>query len=597
MEKDNRTLLEDLGIDVSRIRNGKTLCPKCSPTRKKKDDPCLNVSIIKGVYNCWNDGCGFSGHVGKSEYVSVEKVYNRPRFVNTSSLSNDHAQYYSVNRGISQSTLNKCKVTESLTGLVKWANFNYFRNGELVNVKYRAHNEKKFRLEKDAELIFYGLDDVKDSDWCVIVEGEIDKLSFAEAGIMEVLSVPNGASNSDKANLEYLDNCIEYFANKKKVILATDNDSAGTSLRDELARRIGYDVCFKVNFNGFKDANELLVAKGIDSIKELIREDNLIDFPIDGIIEVRSIWDRVQALGKEGLKRGYITKRSPQLDEFLSYVLGQLMLLTGIPNHGKSPFALFIMACLSLEHGMKWALFTPEHKPLEIFIVKICELLLGRKLSIEKPMSSTEEMLAMNFITNHFYFIEPEDESYTLDNILDKLKDLVKRKGVNGFLLDPWNKLEHNISKGDNETMYISKELDKIIKVDQKYKLFTILVAHPAKMRKIFKSELFEVPSLYDISGSANWFNKPDIGVTFYRNFGTGNSEVYIQKMKYDHIGKQGKVKLKYNANNGRFGVDYDNSNWLLGKPERPEPEEEKTFEEKIEAELDNNTPIQDLPF
>ena len=147
------------------------------------------------------------------------------------------------------------------------------------------------------------------------------------------------------------------------------------------------------------------------------------------------------------------------------------------------------------------------------------------------------------------------------------------------------------MQKGDNETTYISKELDKIIKFGQVNKIFSIIVAHPVKIRKKFKSDLFEVPSLYDISGSSNWFNKPDIGVSFYRNFQTGNSEVYIQKMKYDHLGKQGLVILKYNMNNGRFNgasSGYDNSNWLLGKKsDTPDPD---LFEY-------NNEPTGDLPF
>jgi len=567
MEKDNKTLLGELGIDVHKISNsGHTLCPKCSHTRKKKNDPCLSVNVIEGTYNCWNDSCDFKGGVGGVKTERVVKEYTRPVFRNTTQLGNELVHWFSANRGISQRTLNEARVTESSSQDGKlWINFNYFRNEELINIKYRTI-QKDFRLEKNAELIFYGLNDIKDSDWCVIVEGEIDRLSFMECGIKEVVSVPNGASKSSVANLEYLDNCIDYFKNKKKVILATDADEAGMGLRDELARRIGYDVCFKVDFKGYKDANELLVAKGVNELKSCLNEGKLIEFPMDGIVTTKQMWDKVKRFQKVGLQRGKLTKEMEGLDELISFEAGQSMVLTGIPNHGKSPFALMIMVCLSIHHGWKWAMFTPEHNPLEIFLLKMCELLIGRRVN-SHGMSDVENDLAEAFLDKHFYFIQPEDENYTLDNILAKAKDLVVRKGINGILIDPWNKLEHNMGKGESETLYISKQLDKVIKFGKNHLVFNITIAHPTKIKKIFKSNLFEVPSLYDIAGSSNWYNKPDIGICFYRNFNTGNSEVYVQKMKYDHLGKQGLVQMKYNPANGRFhgtSSSYNNSNWLI---------------------------------
>ncbi len=573
VEKSNKELLEDLGIDLKKInKDGKTLCPKCSHTRKKKNDPCLSVTIADGKYNCWNDSCDFHGIVSsKVPYEPKPKDYIRPKFSNTTQLGENAVNWF-FKRGITQLTLNDCKLTESKAWMPQTQkeenaiNFNYFRDGELINIKYRD-GRKNFKLEKNAELIFYGLDDIKNSDWCVIVEGEIDKLSFWQAGIKECVSVPNGASKSSVANLEYLDNCIDYFTNKTKIIIATDDDEAGQILREELARRLGYERCFKIDLKGCKDANEFLVANSASDVKQLIVEPNLIEFPISGIITADMIWDKVEWLLVNGLQRGDITEMLKDFDKLVSFVPGQFMVLTGIPNHGKSPFALMLMACLSIKFRWKWGLFTPEHKPLEIFIVKVCELLLGKRARKGVGFGTTEKNLAKSFVNEHFLFIEPEDEDYTLDNILDKGKQLVVRKGIRGLLIDPWNKLEHNIPVGMNETTYISKEHDKIIKFNQRNSVFSIVVAHPTKIRKNLKTGLFEVPNLYDISGSSNWFNKPDIGITFYRNYQTKMSEVYVQKMKYDHLGEQGMCELRYNMNSSRFNNqygDWDNSNWLL---------------------------------
>ncbi len=580
----NKELLEQLGIDTKNISSdGKVTCPKCSNERKNKTDRCLSVSVAQGVYNCHH--CGFSGKVNNAvPFEPKQKDYIRPKFVNTTALSTEGVNEF-FKRSISQKTLNDCKVTQSLSWMpqtqseIQAINFNYFRDGELINIKYRGLTEKHFKLEKNAELIFYGLDDIKNSDWCIIVEGECDKLAWWEVGVKECVSVPNGASKSSNANLEYLDNCVSYFENKTKIILATDDDEAGHALREELSRRLGKERCFKVDFKGYKDTNELLVATNATSVKQLILEPNLIPYPIEGIITADMMWDDMEDLFQNGLQKGAVTKELKELDEFLSFVTGQLMVLTGIPNHGKSPFALMIMACLSLHHGWRWGLFSPEHKPLKIFMAK------------GTGFSQREKDLAKAFISEHFYFIEPEDEDYGLDNILDKAKKLVAQKGIKGFLIDPWNKLEHHIEKGESETNYISKALDKVIKFDQRNSVFSIIVAHPTKIRKVFKAQHFEVPNLYDISGSSNWFNKPDIGVTFYRNFDTQKSEVYIQKMKYEHLGKQGKVELRYSLFNGRFNNlygDFDNTNWLLPNEPQTELSLEQKMQESVPVEYDD---------
>lgn len=574
----NKELLEKLGIDLKKInKDGKTLCPKCSHTRKKKNDPCLSVNVIEGKYNCWNDSCDFKGIVGGTAYEPKPKEYIRPKFVNTTSVSENAVNWF-FKRGITQKTLKDLKLTEGKSWMPQTQKeentiqFNYFRDGELINVKYRD-GAKNFRMVKDAELIFYNVDAIKNSDWCIITEGEIDALSFIEAGINEVVSVPNGASKSSNANLEYLDNCISYFENKTKIILATDSDEAGMALREELSRRLGKERCFKVDFQTCKDANEYLVAHGTEKLKSRVSEPNLKSFPIDGIITADMMWDDMEDMFKNGLQRGATTGFLKDFDELVSFVLGQLMILTGIPNHGKSPFALMIMLSLSIKHGWKWGIFSPEHKPLKIFVSKVCEMLLGKHMRKGVGFTEREKELARSFINEHIFFIEPEDDDYKLDNILDKAKKLVTQKGIKGLLIDPWNKLEHNIEKGDNETTYISKELDKVIKFNQRNSVFSIIVAHPTKIRKVFKSPLHEVPTLYDISGSSNWFNKPDIGITFYRNFTTKMSEVYVQKMKYEHLGAQGMVELRYNMNNGRFNNqygDWDNSNWLIPTTEQP---------------------------
>ena len=177
--------LQDLGIDLRNRSAGqiKTKCPKCSHERKKKNDPCLSVNITDGNFNCHN--CQWHGSVRfkqKTEYIIPE--------INLTDLSDPIIKYFR-SREIYEPTLKDFKVTESTRyfsqtqSKQKAINFNYFRDNQLINVKYRDKN-KNFAMEKNAELIFYNLDAIKDHKQCFIVEGEIDALSLYEAGIKNV---------------------------------------------------------------------------------------------------------------------------------------------------------------------------------------------------------------------------------------------------------------------------------------------------------------------------------------------------------------------------------------------------------------------------
>jgi len=133
--------------------------------------------------------------------------------------------------------------------------FNYFVGSQLINVKYRD-GRKNFKLYKGAEKVFYNINSIVGYDSCVITEGEMDVLALHEAGIRNAISVPNGATITHN-NLDYLDNCIDYFEDKKKIILALDTDAPGLALRTEFVRRLGAEACFLVDFEDCKDAKRI----------------------------------------------------------------------------------------------------------------------------------------------------------------------------------------------------------------------------------------------------------------------------------------------------------------------------------------------------
>src|SRR6185437_9723813 len=149
--------------------------------------------------------------------------------------------------------------------------FPYFRAGELINVKYRDR-AKNFRMETGAERVLYGLDDI-DVTRCVIVEGEIDKLSVEAAGVTSCVSVPDGApspATKDYASkFKFLEADEDRIAAVSEWIIAVDADEPGKRLEDELARRLGREKCRRVIWpSECKDANDVLRSFGAPELRE-----------------------------------------------------------------------------------------------------------------------------------------------------------------------------------------------------------------------------------------------------------------------------------------------------------------------------------------
>lgn len=544
-------------------------CPKCSHLRKKKTMKCFSWSHDKQVGRCAHCESSF---VIKSEMQSTKKEYYLPVFNNRTDLSDKLLKYF-LGRGISADTLNRFKVTEGIQFMpqegkeMNTTQFNYFRNGQMINTKFRTGN-KHFKLVKDAELILYNLDAIKDSKEVVIVEGEIDCLSWAEAGYEFCVSVPNGAGKNQK--LEWIENCYSYLENKTKIYIATDDDEPGHALREELARRLGYDRCFKVSLNGYKDSNELLAGSGKESLLNTLKSAK--EFPIKGVFTIEDEWDDILDIYHNGMPEG--AKSGDKLfDSHLGLMPGELTMVTGIPSHGKSIYLDQISIGLCIKSDWRFGVCSPESHPASFYFTRLIKRLVGKKFS-KQNINLSELQLCKEWAKDRYHLIKP-DEGYSLDLILESARMLVVRKGIKGLILDPWNRIESGKPSGMQDGEWIVTCLVKIITFAQKNGVHVFLVAHPTKMQKSADGINYLVPNLYSISGSAHFFNMTQNGFTIFRNFVTNLTEIHFQKVKWEHLGKQGFVEYVYNEENARFfepGTD-PNINWLYSSKDIQPPE------------------------
>ena len=281
-------------------------------------------------------------------------------------------------------------------------------------------------------------------------------------------------------------------------------------------------------------------------------------YPIEGVILTDEVREDIMKLYDKGFDGG-ATIKYPEFDKLCTFKTSMLYIITGAPTHGKSSFLNQIEIKLAARHGWKFGIFSPEHYPLAFLVYRYLEIYTGKPF-FEGPntrMTTAEVELGMNFINNHFYFVRPKNDMFTLDEILNTAKSLVLRYGIKGFTIDPWSMVTHDFTSF-NEHQYIERALNKITLFKQINDLCIFLVAHTRKMQKVRDNKsdyygLHEIPTLYDIAGSSHFYNKADFGITVYRNFNTKMIEVYVQKSKYKHLGDIGLANFHYDKVTSRF--------------------------------------------
>jgi len=588
--------LSDLGIKLRR-RSGqeKTTCPQCSESRRNKKDTSLSVNITEGTYNCHH--CSWKGSVKQFQQKEMKKKFEKPDQSMLKSISlNEKVVAYSKARGISEETLKRFMIHAKEEWMPQTQKkercivFPYIRSGELINAKFRD-GAKNFRLCKDAEMTFFGMQTLDGKHCAIITEGEWDALAAYEAGfgknyetvadkdgvVVEhdlgrwaVLSVPNGASMGSQ-KLEYLDNCSDWLSSIDEFVIATDGDEAGISLRDELVRRLGVEKCRILHYpsdavisnidgskRACKDLNEVLLVFGKDALISLVNESDAL--PVDGITYLGDIFPTMLENFRNGVKLSPTT-RFGDFDEYFRWKKGDINVVIGYGNHGKTTFWLQMMLTKSIYDGWKWAIFSPENYPANDFYDDLVEMYAGKWLD---KMDEKEYVEACGFINDHIFYVYPENE-HDIESIHEKFRYLILKKGCDGVMIDPFNQLDKTQKPYERDDQYIGNVLKDIKRFALLNAVSYNIVMHP-KNPNYNNDKSLPVVDMYDIAGGAMTGNKSDQIISYYRpNFhldkNDPNVQVYIQKLKRRRTGgKLGQFDIKLNWSTKRYSDMFDHT-------------------------------------
>ena len=267
---------------------------------------------------------------------------------------------------------------------------------------------------------------------------------------------------------------------------------------------------------------------------------------VDGIFRAKDLTERIWDLYNGKTQKQYDCGFE-DLKPYFKIIKPSFILMTGTPNCGKSSLTYDIVMRTAKAHKFKYAIFSPEHS-LEVNLKRLVEKYLHKPFDhiFTNRANEVEVLEAIEFIHEHFFFIDRVGDSPDIDWLLDKCQFCVSEYGVDGMVLDPYNEI--NPARANlREDEHISLLISKIKRFNRETETVTFLVAHPTKQIR-GADGMFSVNSLYDVSGSAHWNNKADVGIIVTRDYERQVTKVRVAKIReIDVQGNIGEITLRWN--------------------------------------------------
>ena len=563
----------------------KKQCPACEHERKNKADRPLSIKVDHegAVYNCHH--CNISGKVFRENMTKAQTKTNiaPPNITKPVVIpevqSSEEAEKFLKDRGI------------DITKAVDWGCRPTIKKGSPVlafvydnkGAKYRSTDEKRFWFEGENQYKLWGTTKKEEEvphleDTIIITEGELDTLAIKTAFqghfTLDCFSVPNGANAKVKhgeidpnedGRFKYVWNDKEKFEGKERIILATDNDEAGHALREELSRRLGIARCYVVDYSGDKDSNDMLINQGKEALRSCIL--GATPMPLKYLRNVDDYADEMDNLYNHGNPKG-VTTGYPELDDLFTLKKESLVVVTGMPNSGKSNFVTQLTYNVAKNFGWKTC-FCSFEMPPSLHAVQISQMYTNKPFFTGQTqrMSDVEKLEAQHFIKDHFLFMDFK-EGADIDSIIESANQAVQRMGCRILVVDPFN----YIARPNNKivTDEVSDMLTKLNVFAKEKGVLVFFVCHPAK--PMDRTKKF-VPTGLDISHSMSFFAKADLGITVARGDNPEHSkyagvEIHCWKSRYYWLGRQGMKDLRYNKVTGVYS-EYEtqrkeNFNWEI---------------------------------
>lgn len=329
-------------------------CPYCKPRATRGNVNTFSINLKTGQHKCLRASCGVSGNMITlardfdfslgteiDEYYAPKKKYRELPQPKEPVIPKPEALQYLESRGISEEVAKRYEIT------VQTKNPNilvfpfYDEHGKLKFVKYRKTDFDKTKdankewCESKTKPILFGMKQCDTSfKRLVIVEGQMDCLAVATAGINNVVSVPTGAKG-----FTWVPYCWNWLCKWEEIIVFGDYEKGSISLLDELSKRLKTKIKHvrEEDYLDCKDANEILLKYGKKQVIKCV--ENAIPIPVENVIDLADVKD----VDPYSLEK--IPTRIQEVDKLLcgGLIFGCVNLITGKSGKGKSTLASQIL--------------------------------------------------------------------------------------------------------------------------------------------------------------------------------------------------------------------------------------------------------------
>lgn len=395
----------------------------------------------------------------------------------------------------------------------------------------------------------------------ITIIGNCDCATMVEAGYKNCVSLPSGsdAQVRDKgyqgSKFDFLKTSAPLLGSAKRIILALDSDPTGQAMTQSLINMLPEGTVFLVDWSVYrvdgKDANDFwlkdksIIKDAIDNVK-LVGGDK-ITVAIDDV-------ERLESYMLNGVQGGY--KTGFDNIDFVTFMPGDFVTVTGYPSSGKSTWVMSLMLNMVAQYELR-CLYCGFENPKDQIVSRLLQTRIGKPTFGGNLDTIAECREHYSFLNEHFLLLDDTAEILSIDKLLSNIQAVIMQKNIDMIVIDPFNKLEFSRSK--DQSGDIGAVLNKLIAFAHKNKILMFLVAHPTKpnndKRKIGGQD---IPSGFDVAGSANFQNMSDAVISVHRQqdeFGQKSdaTRVTVSKWRFGERGREGSAFFKYNPLTARY--------------------------------------------
>lgn len=258
----------------------------------------------------------------------------------------------------------------------------------------------------------------------------------------------------------------------------------------------------------------------------------------------------------------------PELDEIFKMKYGEISLLTGIGNYGKSSWLQWYILVRVVIFNDKFAFFSPENNPAQEFYHDMVEIYLGSSCTpnaYQRP-NKVEYERVYDLISKNIFYVYPKEIAPSPEYIKERFLELIIKEKINGCIIDPFNQMSNDYGKqGGRTDKYLESFLADCSRFAQLNQVYFFIVAHPKLMVKPKGDLNYPEPDVFDIADGAMWNNKLDNILVYHRpeRGSLPNSPLCtlsskkIRRQKI--VGSLGTIAFEYSRSTRRYtfnGVD-----------------------------------------